>query len=227
MKQRLTPLDYSRKPAMPPLTQSTSDRLLSAAIESFAEHGYAGTSIRTVTERAGANVAAVNYHYGDKAGLYRAAVEHVMRSCPSVEPAVLEVVTCQREWLRHLMGDVVRYLRSAEGSPLMKILVREEMAPTGVLGPLYREIFMSRHDALVKTLVDLLGAREASAPLHRLARQLMTMCRSHVHENFARDGLVPGFGAQNESDAFESLLDEAEDLLHGRARRLAAEGNLR
>ncbi len=207
-------------------SSSTYDRLLSAALESFAEYGYHGTSIRAVTEKAGANVAAVNYHFGDKAGLYRCAVEHSMLTCPRVEPAVLEEASCPRDWLRRLLGDVVTYLRSENGTPLMKILVREEMSPTGVLGQLYRDIFMSRHDALVAALVKMTRAREATPELHRLARLLMTNCRSHVHENRARAGMVPGFGPKDEQDAFETLLDESEDLLAGRIRRMAAAGQL-
>jgi AcrR family transcriptional regulator len=50
----------------------TSDRLLDAAEGLFLEHGYDGTSSRMITAAAGANLAAVNYHFGDKAGLFQA-----------------------------------------------------------------------------------------------------------------------------------------------------------
>jgi AcrR family transcriptional regulator len=49
----------------------TRDRLLDAAEELFAEHGYAGTSVREITAAAGCNLAAVNYHFGTKRNLYR------------------------------------------------------------------------------------------------------------------------------------------------------------
>jgi AcrR family transcriptional regulator len=50
--------------------RATPARLLDAAVELFARHGFHGTSIRDVAERAGANVAAGHYHYGSKEGLY-------------------------------------------------------------------------------------------------------------------------------------------------------------
>ncbi len=53
----------------------TKDRLLSVAEELFAEHGFERTSMRTLTTAAGANLAAVNYHFGSKEGLYRAVFE--------------------------------------------------------------------------------------------------------------------------------------------------------
>ena len=53
---------------------STTDRILSAAEWLFAEHGYDRASLRKVTQLAKVNLAAVNYHYGDKESLYLAVV---------------------------------------------------------------------------------------------------------------------------------------------------------
>ena len=53
---------------------STRDALLEAAAELFAEHGFEGASIRRISEKAGANVAAIHYHFGSKEKLYAAAV---------------------------------------------------------------------------------------------------------------------------------------------------------
>ncbi len=50
-------------------TQPTRDRLLDAAERLFAEHGFDGASMRTITADAGANLAAVNYHFGSKSAL--------------------------------------------------------------------------------------------------------------------------------------------------------------
>ena len=40
---------------------NTKERILGAAEELFAQHGFAGTSLRQVTSRADVNIAAVNY----------------------------------------------------------------------------------------------------------------------------------------------------------------------
>ena len=48
---------------------STKDRILGAAEELFAQHGFAGTSLRQVTSLAAVNIAAVNYHFGSKENL--------------------------------------------------------------------------------------------------------------------------------------------------------------
>src|SRR3546814_10933507 len=48
---------------------STKDRILGAAEELFAQHGFSGTSLRQVTSRADVHIAAVNYHFGSKENL--------------------------------------------------------------------------------------------------------------------------------------------------------------
>ena len=44
--------------------QRTRDRLLTAALELLAQRGQEGVTLREITEAAGANVAAVSYHFG-------------------------------------------------------------------------------------------------------------------------------------------------------------------
>ena len=51
------------------MTKATKERLLDAAERLCAEHGIDGTSIRAITDAAGANVATVNFHFDGKAGL--------------------------------------------------------------------------------------------------------------------------------------------------------------
>lgn len=48
----------------------TKAELISAATELFADHGYTGTSIRMITNKASANLGAITYHFGSKQALY-------------------------------------------------------------------------------------------------------------------------------------------------------------
>jgi AcrR family transcriptional regulator len=52
----------------------TKVRLLDAAETLFMEHGFEATSLRLITAAAGANLAAVNYHFGSKEELFQAVL---------------------------------------------------------------------------------------------------------------------------------------------------------
>lgn len=57
----------------------SKQRLLDAAEQLFSERGFHATSLRQITTAAGANLAAVNYHFGSKDGLIAAVFERVVR----------------------------------------------------------------------------------------------------------------------------------------------------
>ncbi|MFJ7236354.1 TetR/AcrR family transcriptional regulator [Streptomyces olivaceus] len=73
-------------------TPDTRTQLLDAAEHLFAEHGYRGTSVRAITTRAGANLAAVGYHFGSKAELMAAVVRRVIEPINAAQRAGLDTV---------------------------------------------------------------------------------------------------------------------------------------
>lgn len=70
--------------SIPQTSEGTRQSLLQAAEKLFALHGVDGASVRAITQEAGANLAAVNYHFGSKEGL----VQEMFRS--RLEPLNLE-----------------------------------------------------------------------------------------------------------------------------------------
>jgi len=57
---------------------STRDLLIETAGELFAEHGFAGTSIKMIAEKSNQNIAAVNYHFGGKQNLFLETLRFVL-----------------------------------------------------------------------------------------------------------------------------------------------------
>lgn len=67
-------------------TTRTRGSLLKTASEVFAERGYRDTTIAEISDRAGTNIAAVNYHFGDKETLYREAWRYAFRQSLEAHP---------------------------------------------------------------------------------------------------------------------------------------------
>jgi L,D-transpeptidase YbiS len=58
--------------------KSTAQRILDTAVELFAEKGFEQTSIRDITQAAGVNIAAINYHFGSREALVHAVAERYL-----------------------------------------------------------------------------------------------------------------------------------------------------
>jgi AcrR family transcriptional regulator len=78
---------------------TTRERLLLAAQSVFSKHGFEGATVQRIAEEAGANIAAVNYHYGSKADLYAACVARYLEDAVRCMPSLAERPDAPREQL--------------------------------------------------------------------------------------------------------------------------------
>lgn len=93
----------------------TVERILDAAEQLFAEKGFAETSLRLITSKAGVNLAAVNYHFGSKKALIQAVFVRFLN--PFVSSLELELD-------RHQKGDADGQLTLEQ---LLEMLVRQAL----------------------------------------------------------------------------------------------------
>jgi AcrR family transcriptional regulator len=125
-------------------SQATRSKIVRAAVLVFAEHGYDGASIRAIVARADVNQAAINYHFGNKEGLYRAVLKLALQAltagdgagtaeAPSPEAALRAFVDRQ---LRPLAAtdELSRYLRifnweTVRPTPTFRRFMAEEASP--------------------------------------------------------------------------------------------------
>ncbi len=68
------------------MTTETRDRILDAGIACFAARGFKGATTRTLAAAAGVNIATLAYHFGDKQGLYRAAIDRLYERLLDLQP---------------------------------------------------------------------------------------------------------------------------------------------
>ena len=113
--------------------RETRLRLLEAAGEVFAEQGYRRATVRDICSRADANIAAVNYHFGDKEKLYirhcsigwakPAEISARTAACRPPRPPEQRLHAFIRSWLFRMLG---------KGMPAWhgKLMAREMSEPT-------------------------------------------------------------------------------------------------
>ncbi len=114
---------------------STKDDILDAALTVFAAHGFEAGTVRDICVRAGANVAAVNYHFGDKATLYAKVLEHAHRSIGGGKPMPMAADQPNdpegqlRLWIVWFLGRML----GAARTPVGQLMAREMQHPTTAL----------------------------------------------------------------------------------------------
>ncbi len=106
-------------------TSRTAADLVTAARELFAEHGYDGASIRAITQRAGANLGAITYHFGSKDALYEAAMESVAEPMRNHLREAAGSTGTALDRIDRMVRAMFEYLRT---NPAMPRLLTQQLA---------------------------------------------------------------------------------------------------
>jgi AcrR family transcriptional regulator len=164
------PETLSAKPKRSDGSQARN-RLLDAALQLFAEQGFAKTSIREIALAAQANVASISYYFGDKAGLYRAVFSDP-RTNPPLPPEALEGAEVSLEQaIRRLLASFLEPLKQGHvrQQQYLKLCFREMLEPTGAWQHEIDTDIAPTHLALTRRLSLHVGLAEADDDIHRLA----------------------------------------------------------
>lgn len=113
--------------------EQSRERLLGAAMRLFAAQGFNATSTREIALAAGANVAAIAYYFGDKAGLYRAALTDFM---PPPEKNIAQFDQpgfTLRQALHGYYTQLLAPMLEGDTAQLrLRMWLREVLEPTGI-----------------------------------------------------------------------------------------------
>jgi AcrR family transcriptional regulator len=136
----------------------TRQRLLEAAGEVFAEKGFRGATVREIIQRAGANIAAVNYYFRDKESLY---IETVKSACACQSEAVplpqWPAGTPPTQKLRDFIHTILNRMLDKDGPAWHKQLFLREMAqPTAACEVLVQNHIRPSAQLLAGILAELL-----------------------------------------------------------------------
>jgi AcrR family transcriptional regulator len=158
----------------------TRRRLLDAAGEVFAEKGFQAATVREICSRAGANVAAVNYYFGDKQRLYVEVVhfahqEDEEQPLPEWPPG-----TPAAEKLRDFVAQMLANLHSEHVPAWGRRLMMREMAePTEACIALMDAFVRPRAELLQRILDELLPTDVPAGDRHLIASSIVGQCLFH------------------------------------------------
>lgn len=158
----------------------TRVRLLEAAGEVFAEKGFQAATVREICRRAAANVAAVNYYFGDKQRLYEEVLRYAHRSLAERStpqwPPGMPAEEKLRGFIELMLADM-----EYEGSPTWKrrLMMREMTERTeACLGAMHAFI-QPRKEALGAILDEILPADVSEVDRNLIAFSIISQCMVH------------------------------------------------
>lgn len=204
-------------------TATTRERLLEAASELFAQRGFRRASARDICLRAGANTAAICYHFRGKRGLYAAVLMHVPTArgghLPgtgseggSGEPASLRLRQFIHGWLAQLLGEgfdawqaqvAARELADPVGG-LSREAQDAAMRPLVQLEALVREILPHARDTVVRSSTLSIAGQclfyfngraiiERLYPSHKMTSEEIQLTADHINR-FSVAGIAVALG---------------------------------
>src|ERR1022692_20402 len=139
----------------PRAAASTREKLVETAGHVFAEHGYQATTVREIVKRSGANIAAVNYYFGDKLGLYTEVLQQSVRAArvEAIHSALDQNAPPEDILRAAIKARLQSVVRPNLPDWHFRIMVHELVQPTSALSRVVNEV--SR--PIYKRLLELIG----------------------------------------------------------------------
>lgn len=175
-------------------------RLLEVAGEEFARRGFQDATVRDICRRADMNIAAIKYHFGDKAGLYREVFRTgFARFREGSKLAFPTEGTAQerlRVFLRVFMERVTGKNHPAWSSTLM---MRELIEPTDALDEVVQHMLRPLFQGVAGVVAELL-ARPADDPLVlRSTASIFGQCLWYRHAAHIAQRLFQGTSVEHDT----------------------------
>lgn len=131
----------------------TKRKIMLAAAREFADMGYVKSRVRAICEKAGVNLAAINYHFGGKANLYLEVMDYAFRETeadmPLGGPPPKSREACISE-LKAWLSAMIESPASKGGVNLHKhkMIWHEMLEPSEMFPEVYERFFKPRTDRL-------------------------------------------------------------------------------
>jgi AcrR family transcriptional regulator len=199
----------------------TRARLLEEARRLFAAHGFRRVTVRQICEAASANVAAVNYHFGDKRGLYQEVLDGaiaIMQETTEQARQAGEGGTSEDK-LRAYIRVFLQRVAKGRDSWIHQMMTHEMADPTDALDHIVHEVIQPRIDYMRQQVGDMLGLPAGDDRVLRCVLSVQSQFHVAVAHPVSKR-LVPG--VSSDPAAMETLAQHIADFSIGGIRAMKA-----
>jgi TetR/AcrR family transcriptional regulator, regulator of cefoperazone and chloramphenicol sensitivity len=167
----------------------TREKLIEAAGEIFAEKGLYGASIRDITQRAGANIASVNYHFHDKFELYALVLRRAYERIAAVMSQPLDAETPEGRMRELLSVMLTSAFDPARPKWQRRLLARELLHPTPALDLMHD--LMQRLSRRFWEVVREIRPDFSEKQIVLTVTGVVALCLFHVHHGHLVQRMFP------------------------------------
>lgn len=172
----------------------TRERILRVAAEVFADSGFGQATVREICSRASVNVAAVNYHFGDKEHLYIEVLKYSKALAFEKYPSETDTKKSDSPEIRlkvFIRSFVFRILDGGSSSLFGRLVSREYIEPTGAFDMLVEEAMRPVFILLSEIVGELLGGRAPALRVHMCCASVISQCLFFLYARNALAKLFP------------------------------------
>ncbi len=184
--------------AAPPDSPDTKERLLEAAAQVFGTQGFRRATVREICRLAEANLAAVNYHFRNKAGLYQAVLEEMHLRALEKYPVESRAEASAAERLQRLVEHLIFKLFDEDMSDCrFRLMAWEMIEPTPALDALVAKIIRPLALQLQAVVQELLGPKATAEQVRLCQLSILGQCVYHrwaqavISRLFPEQGYTP------------------------------------
>jgi AcrR family transcriptional regulator len=167
-----------------PRQLATRTQILEAAGEVFADAGFRDATVREICRRAQVNIAAVNYHFGDKERLYAEVLRYSQEKAVAKYPPLLDLgpdATPEEKLRAFVHSFLLRIFEKGSTAWHGKLMAREMIEPTAALDSLIVEKIRPMAELLRGIVADLLRRPAGEEAVRLCSFSIVSQCVFYHH----------------------------------------------
>lgn len=159
----------------------TRTRLLAAAARLFAARGFRDVTVREICRAARANVAAVNYHFGDKLGLYREVLGKAIETMRATTEAARQAgagLPAEQKLRAYVRVFLQRVAGHGTDAWIHQLMMHEMADPTPAIDLVFDQVVRPRLAYVSEVVAEILHLDADDEEVQRSVLSIQAQCHA-------------------------------------------------